>query len=162
MKWTRYLFLIFLGLSLIAFFPTIGSGFVYDFPGWQKEYAQGSFINILDCFGYNGNHQFLHFVFYTFYRIFHIQGFPWYIFFCILHAINGYLLYHLIITLCRQWLINIPSAVAFASAAIFLLHPYSVEAVVWKVCVHYLISLMAVLIILISFVKFTSDNNRKA
>ena len=162
MKWTRYAFIAFLAVSLITFFPSIGSGFVYDFLGWQKEYAQGSFINILDCFGYNGNHQFLHFIFYSFYKIFQIQGFPWYLFFSALHAFNGYLLYKLILSLSRQWGLSIQPLLAFFAVLIFLIHPYSVEPVVWKVCVHYLISLMAVLSILILFIRYIEFNNNKS
>jgi len=161
MKWTRYVFFIFLAVSFLTFLPSIGAGFVYDFLGWQKEYSQGSFIDILDSFGYNGNHQFLHFVFYTFYRIFYIHGFPWFLFFCSLHAVNAYLLYRLMLKLSERWEVNIPPTLAFIGALIFLIHPYSVEAVVWKVCVHYLISLMAILSILILYPKYLELNNKK-
>lgn len=162
MKWTRYVFLIFLAVSFLTFLPSIGAGFVYDFLGWQKEYSQGSFIDIVDSFGYNGNHQFLHFVFYTFYRIFYIQGFPWFLFFSSLHAVNAYLLYRLLLKLSGQWGLKVTPTLAFIGALIFLIHPYSVEAVVWKVCVHYLISLMAVLSILILYLRHLEKNDKRS
>jgi len=161
MKWTRYVFFIFWALSLFSFIPSIGAGFVYDFLGWQDDYAKGSFADILNCFGYNGNHQFLHFVFYSFYQLFNIQGLPWYLFFCSLHAVNGYLLYLLILRLMRQWGGYISPFLAALGAATFLLHPYCVDSVVWKVCVHYLLSLMAVLSILIFFLQYMQTGEKK-
>ncbi|HUR31166.1 MAG TPA: hypothetical protein VMZ69_07015, partial [Saprospiraceae bacterium] len=162
MKWTRYVFFIFLGISLISFIPSIGSGFVFDFPGWQNAYAKGNFGDILNCFGYNGNHQFLHLIFYSFYRIFDIQGVPWYLFFCFLHAINAFLIYRLILAFSRFWNIDISAILAFSGGLIFLLHPYNVEPVVWKVCVHYLMSLMAVLLLHILLIRFIQNNQRNA
>ncbi len=161
MKWTRYVFFIFWALSLFSFIPSIGAGFVFDFLGWQKAYAEGSFVDILHCFGYNGNHQFLHFVFYSFYQLFNIQGLPWYLFFCSLHAVNGYLLYILILRLMHRWGGLISPLLAALAASVFLLHPYSVETVVRKECVHYLLSLLAVLLILLSFLRYTQSGERK-
>ena len=77
MKWTRYVFLIIWVITMLSYIPSIGAGFVFDFPGWQNAYEQGSFGDILNCFGYHGNHQFLHLIFYSFYEIFYIQGIPW-------------------------------------------------------------------------------------
>ncbi len=162
MKSSLYAFLLFWAVALLSFIPSIGSGFVYDFLGWQKEYAQGSFADIINCFGYNGNHQFLHLIFYSFYKLFHIQGFPWYLLFCTLHAVNGYLLYKLILHLARLWEFQIAPSLVLLGVIVFLLHPYSVEPVVWKVCVHYLISLMAILLVLILFINFLQTNNRKS
>jgi hypothetical protein len=154
MKKQGYVFLVCLGVSLISFLPSIGAGFVYDFLGWQKEYSQGTFKDILHCFGYNGHHQFLHLVFFSFYKVFHLAGLPWYLFFCTLHAVNGFLLYKVILAFADQWKINIPPLFALAGSVLFLVHPYNVEPVVWKVCVHYLLSLMAGLAILILFFDY--------
>src|SRR4030095_3423271 len=161
MKWTRYVFFIFWAISLLSFIPSIGAGFVYDFLGWQKTYNEGSFGDILHCFGYYGNHQLLHFVFYNFYKVFHIHGLPWYFFFCSLHAVNGYLFYLLILRLMKQWGGTISPLLAVMGVSAFLLHPYCVEAVVWKACVHYLISLMAILLILILFLSYIESGKKR-
>ena len=161
MNWTKYSFWILLGISLLSFLPSIGAGFVYDFLGWQKEYEQGTYADILNCFGYKGNHQFLHFVFHSFYEIFHINGVAWYLFFSSLHGINAFLLYRLIVQLGKFWGNTIRPELAFAGAVIFLLHPYSVEAVVWKVCVHYLISMMGTMGILLYFLKYHQGPRNK-
>ncbi len=161
MKWTKYVFLIFLAISLLSFLPSVGAGFVYDFLGWQKVYDHGLWSDIINSFGYHGNHQFLHLVFYSFYKIFHIEGIPWYLFFCSLHAANAYLLYLIILKLTRQWGGNISPLMAALGAAAFLLHPYSVEPVVWKVCVHYLLSMMAIMLVFISFLSYIESGERK-
>lgn len=151
----------FLLTALVAYAPTIGAGFVYDFPGWQKEYDAGTFANILDCFGYAGNHQVLHLFFYSFYRLFHIAGWPWYLLFTSLHALNAWLLF---LWLRRQ----LPHAaghgfwLAGLSALLFLLHPYAVEAVVWKVCLHYLLSMSALLGILLAHDLYLEEGSRRA
>jgi len=159
MKFERQIPLLFLAIALVTFAPTIGAGFVYDFPGWQKEYEHGSFGDILTCFGYPGNHQLLHLFFYSFYKLFHISGWPWYLLFTGLHAINGWLLY--------MWMRKRPTfrtgwqtALPWMSTVLFLLHPYAVEAVVWKVCLHYLLSLGAVLGILILHERYLESGRR--
>ncbi|MDQ3016684.1 MAG: hypothetical protein M3R25_08200 [Bacteroidota bacterium] len=147
--------------SLISFIPSIGAGFVFDFPGWQDDYNHGKFSDIINCFGYPGNHQLLHLVFYSFYKLFGVQGLPWYLFFTILHGLNGYLLYHVIIIWMKQWGAKLNYSMALLGVGIFLLHPYNVEPVVWKVCVHYLLSLMAILGIMYFFSQYLQERKRK-
>ncbi|MFZ1678120.1 MAG: hypothetical protein WBP41_04640 [Saprospiraceae bacterium] len=161
MKWTRYVFFIFWALTLLSFIPSIGAGFVFDFLGWQNAYAHGSFRDILNCFGYPGNQQFLHLVFYSFYKIFGIQGFWWYLFFCTLHALNGYILYLFILRIGQKWGGAISPVLAALCAVLFLLHPYEIEAVVWKVCVHYLLSCTELLLIFLAFLSYTESGERK-
>ena len=76
MKSPKLIFPVFLLITLIAFYPTIGAGFVFDFLGWQRVYDAGSFFDFIHSFGYKGNHQSLHFFFYSFYSLFHIKGLP--------------------------------------------------------------------------------------
>ncbi|HZV70942.1 MAG TPA: hypothetical protein VFG10_15405 [Saprospiraceae bacterium] len=161
MKWTRYVFFIFWAVTLLSFIPSIGAGFVYDFLGWQKVYNRGSFADIIHSFGYHGNHQFLHLIFYSFYKLFGTQGLAWYFFFCTLHAVNGYLFYVICKRFVRQWGGTLSPVLAAFGALIFLLHPYCVEPVVWKVCVHYLLSCMEVMLILILFLRYLESGEKK-
>lgn len=148
-------------VSLVSFFPTIRSGFVFDFIGWQDDYDHGKFSDIINCFGYNGNHQVLHLVFYSFYKIFGIQGLPWYLFFSVLHAINGFLLYKVMMVWFEKLKIRINITLIYLGVGIFLLHPYNVEPVVWKVCVHYLLSLMAMLALVYFLPHYLQKGERK-
>jgi hypothetical protein len=162
MKSSRLIFPAFLLITLITYLPTIGAGFVYDFVGWQRVYNLGSFSDIWHCFGYKGNHQVLHFFFYSIYSVFHIQGLPWYIIFCSLHAFNGWLLYKWLLQIKSKWKIQLPALLAAGWCVLFLIHPYNVEPVVWKVCIHYLLSMSAVLGILLVLPKYIYSDYRNA
>jgi hypothetical protein len=161
MKTRSLLFPVFLLITLIAFYPTIGAGFVFDFLGWQRVYDAGSFGDILNSFGYSGNHQVLHFFFYSIYSIFHIKGLPWYIIFCTLHAFNAWLFYSWLTQINLRWKINAPGLLITLTCILFLIHPYNVEPVVWKVCIHYLLSLAAVLILLLYVPRYTEQGEHK-
>ena len=161
MKSTKFIFPAFLLITLITFYPTIGAGFVFDFLGWQRVYDQGSFGDILHSFGYKGNHQALHFFFYSLYSLFHIQGWPWYIIFCSLHAFNAWLVFIWLSEVCKRWQIQAPSLLILLTCLLILVHPYNVEPVVWKVCVHYLLSLTAVLSLLILVLKYLDHGSPK-
>ncbi|MBK8830030.1 MAG: hypothetical protein IPN60_04080 [Saprospiraceae bacterium] len=161
MKSSRLIFPIFLLITLIAFYPTIGAGFVFDFLGWQRAYDAGTFTDIFTSFGYKGNHQALHFFFYSLYSIFHIQGLPWYLIFCSLHAFNGWLLFTWLTQINTRWKINAPGLLIILMCILFLVHPYNVEVVVWKVCVHYLLSLAAVMALVLFIPKYLYQADTK-
>ncbi len=162
MKLSNFVFPVFLLITLVTYFPTIGSGFVYDFLGWQRVYNEGSFSDIFNSFGYKGNHQLLHFFFYSTYSLFHIQGWSWYLIFGSLHALNGWLLYKWLQQVSFRWNLNISNFLITTCCILFLIHPYSVEPVVWKVCIHYLLSFNAVLGILLLSPSYVFDGNRKS
>lgn len=162
MKSSRLIFPFFFLVTLITFYPTIGAGFVFDFLGWQRVYDQGSFAGILNSFGYHGNHQALHFFFYSLYTIFHINGLAWYLLFSALHAFNGWLLYSWLKAINARWQINATGIIILLACMLFLIHPYNVEPVVWKVCIHYLLSLAAVLGLLLLIPGYISIGNKKS
>lgn len=161
MKSSRLIFPIFLLITLIAFYPTIGAGFVFDFLGWQRVYDAGTFTDIFNSFGYKGNHQVLHFFFYGIYSIFHIRGLPWYIIFCSLHAFNAWLLYTWLTQINVRWKMNAPGLLIILMCFLFLVHPYNVEPVVWKVCVHYLLSLAGVMGLMLWAPKYVYQGESK-
>jgi len=161
MKSPRLIFPVFLLITLVAFYPTIGAGFVFDFLGWQRVYDLGSFMDFTHSFGYKGNHQSLHFFFYSFYSLFHIKGLPWYILFCSLHAFNAWLLYTWLKDIHDHWNVKTSGLLLTMICILFLVHPYNVEPVVWKVCIHYLLSLSAVLTVLILIPKYIHGGQQK-
>ena len=158
----KLVLILFFAFTLIAYYPTIGAGFVFDFLGWQRVYNLGSFGDILHCFGYPGNHQTLHFFFYSIYSIFHINGWAWYLIFGGLHALNGWLLYLWIISISKRWKIATPFWLPVLIGLIFLLHPYNVEAVVWKACLHYLLSLGAILGQLLLITQYLNNGKKQS
>ncbi|HEY3385953.1 MAG TPA: hypothetical protein VGK46_05550 [Saprospiraceae bacterium] len=161
MKSSKLAFPVFLLITLIVFYPTIGAGFVFDFLGWQRAYDNGSFADIIHSFGYKGNHQVLHFFFYSFYSLFHIKGLPWYLIFCSLHAFNAWLLFKWVTEINTRWNVKAPGLLIALLCILFLIHPYNVEPVVWKVCVHYLLSLTVVFGLLLLAPKYLHGGERK-
>lgn len=155
---TPIVFISFWMLSLVIYYRTMEAGFVGDFVGWQESYDKGSFKDILNCFGYKGLHQLLHLVFYSFYRLFRTNGLPWYLLFTFLHALNGTLMFRVAHFLVKQLSIKKPAQIAAASALAFLVNPFNVEPLVWKVCVHYLLSLTFLLIILWNVGQYLTNN----
>jgi len=161
MKSTKLVFPFFLLITLIVFYPTIEAGFVFDFLGWQRVYVNGSFADIIHCFGYKGNHQVLHFFFYSIYALFHIKGLPWYIIFSSLHAFNAWLIYKWVMNINTRWNIKAPGLLIILLCMLFLIHPYNVEPVVWKVCIHYLLSCSAVMGLLLLVPKYIYGGKQK-
>jgi hypothetical protein len=161
MKSNKFVFPVFLLITLIVFYPTIGAGFVFDFLGWQRAYDNGTFTDIIHSFGYKGNHQVLHFFFYSLYSLFHISGVPWYLVFCSLHALNAWLLFKWLTSVNTRWNVHAHQLLILFICILFLIHPYNVEPVVWKVCVHYLLSLAAVLGILLLIPGLLYEGKRK-
>ena len=161
MKSNWYLLPLFLLITLISFYPSRDAGFVFDFLGWQRVYDAGSFGDIINSFGYKGNHQVLHFFFYTIYTLFHVKGLPWYIIFCTLHAFNAWLFYMWLVQINTRWKVNASGLLIILTCILFLVNPYHVEPVVWKVCIHYLLSLSAVLAIFLLAPKYIDEGNKK-
>lgn len=133
------------GISLLLYYPARQAGFVMDWFGWQYAYNKGGWSDIPRSFGYPGLQPVLHFFNYTWYRVFGISGWPWYLVFAGLHGVNGFLLYRLVLRVLQAE--KYPDAFwpAFAAAVFFVVSPYQAEAVIWRVCFHYLWSLFLAL-----------------
>lgn len=161
MKNRQWVFPAFLLACLITYIPSIGSGFVFDFPGWQQRYEAGQFSDVLHAFGYPSNQQAMHLFFYSLYKLFYIQGIPWYLVFCGLHAFNVWLTYKWLSALNGRWNLRLQPSIVLLVCFIFLLHPYVIEPVVWKACIHYLLSLAAIMSILHWTTQWLSEWKRK-
>ena len=126
-------------ISLTFYFPTFEYGMVSDFLGWIIKYRAGNLSDFIHSFGYNGLHPFFHLINYTFYKLFGLNAFYWYVFFGVLHGVNGYLVFKIAYRIANH--IKQPPLLTAATAGLlFLLIPYQVEPVTWKACLHYLMS----------------------
>ena len=128
----------FLGFVLWTYAPAFQAGFVTDWLVWQGFYEAGTWADVPRSFGYNGLHPVLHFFNFSMYELFGTSPLPWFLLFCLCHAINGFLLYKL--------MLKLPSnpkntLLFFLGTLLFLLSPYAIEPTVWKVCLHYQLSL---------------------
>jgi hypothetical protein len=150
-----------LSVSFVFYWPTVGAGFVTDFIGWQERFDAGTFSDFLMCFGYPGLQQINCLIFYLLYKLFGLTGLPWYIIFSGLHALNAWLVYLLAIKTGSAFRINMKPIVALVASLIYLLNPYSVEVVVWKVCIHYLISSGLILTGLLFVLDYLESGRKK-
>lgn len=128
---------VFVAVSLAIFWPSRHAGFVVDWLGWQMRYEAGNWADIPKSFGYPALQPVLQFCNYLMFRIFNTEGVPWYLLFATLHGANAWLLYRLTRRLLASEAAMNP---ALAAGFLFLLSPYAAEVVVWRVCLHYLLS----------------------
>jgi len=134
-----FLLFAFCSISLIAYYPARNAGIVTDFLGWLYKYIDGSYADVIHCFGYVGHHQFFHFVNFSIFKVIGVNHFAWYFIFALFHGVNGYLLYRFSEHWFKRWELQLPYASIFI-ALLFLLSPYQVETLTWKACFHYIMS----------------------
>ena len=150
------IYFLFIVLSLLIFYPTRNGGMVTDFTGWMLRYRAGGFTDIATCFGFPSLHQAFHLLNYSFYKIVGMDPFAWYFLYAILHGINTGLLFRLTDIWRKRWRQHSSIIYPLAAAFLFLISPYQVEVVVWKVCIHYLLSTaytLGALLVLIRYLE---------
>ncbi len=135
------------GLITLAgwlYWPALEAGFISDFTGHQMLFENGAALGWWNSYGWHGNQPVLFGLMNAWYHWFGIQPLPWYWLFIGFHAANALLLGLLGY---RVWeraadaSLVIPSALVLS--VFYVIHPYQTEVVVWKVCLHYLISTAA-------------------
>ncbi len=131
---------VFVLLSLIFFYPSYKYGYVTDFLSWLAKYEEGSWADLKDCFDYPGLHHFFHLINFSCFKLVGKSFFGWYIILSVLQGINGFLVYQWVRTFNFSFKLNYSSYFPLFVALCFMLSPYSIEPVVWKACLHYLMS----------------------
>lgn len=150
--------LAFVAVSLAIFWPSRNAGFVVDWLGWQMRYEAGSWLDVPKSFGYQALQPVLQFCNYLMFRVFQTEGLPWYLLFATLHGANGWLLYRLVRRLLNNDTAQSP---ALAAGFLFLLSPYTAEVVVWRVCLHYLLSCTFMLSALHAALEYFETDSRR-
>jgi hypothetical protein len=150
----------FLG-TLLIHWPAHQAGFVADFLGWEKQYREMSFWAFLSTFGHPVHQQLPQFFNIFLYKCFGTWGLPWYLLFCLAHAVNGFLLYRFLLLLGKIWQLSSSVWIAVAGALFFLFSPYVTDATVWKVCFHYLLSGAFTLGSLLGIANYLQTGNKQ-
>ncbi|MBK7870654.1 MAG: hypothetical protein IPJ74_08215 [Saprospiraceae bacterium] len=153
--------LVLLVLTHLFYFPTWRGGFVTDFIGWQARFDHATFIDILYNFSVPSLHQFSNLFFFLLYKWFDTSGLGWYLIFTSAHAINGFLLFRFSKILLDRFQSKHADFIAIGAAFIFLLSPYQTEAVVWKVCLNYLLVGMLMLSVLTRTLEWLENNKKR-
>lgn len=133
------LFILFLVVTLFFYFPTMQAGFVTDVTGGIERIENQPFWKVVYSFGFPALNQVSVLFFYIWYQLFDTWGLPWYLLFCSLHAINGWLAFLFFKNILRQFAIPNASIIAFSGTFLFLIHPYQTEVLVWRACLNYLL-----------------------
>ncbi len=148
--------LIFPVLSLLFFYPTYKYGFVTDFLSWLYKYENGNWSDLKNCFGYDGLHHFFHLINFTVYKIIGKSVFGWYVVMALLHGVNGFLISVWVKRLLITYKLPRYGFLTWFVPISFLFSPYAIEPVVWKACLHYLLSfglIMGGLIYLLEYLQ---------
>jgi len=135
---------------------------VTDFINWIYKYENGSLSDVWHCFNYPGMHQFFHFVNFSIYNIISTNTTAWYLVLSGMHGLNVFIIFKLCKKLIQFYKVeNVntfwPGLVAF----IFLIYPYNIETVIWKACLHYMITLQCLLIGFYFLLKYWQKENLK-
>ncbi len=129
----------FIVVCLLVFWKTIHYGYATDYLGWLNRYRDGSWSDVLTCFGYPGLHQFFHFVNYGLYIIFgsNIAGLG--IVFILGHASTSYLIYRTFRLILNEVDDDKGGLISIFASMLFALSPYVIEVLTWDACFHYII-----------------------
>jgi len=113
---------------------------VTDFLSWLIKYQSQGMEGLSSCFGYPGLHHFFHAINFSLFSLIGKRFMAWYIVLSAMHGLNSFLIY----LLSRKWndkfLKGSHSQIPVLVALIFLVYPFHMEAVIWKACLHYLLT----------------------
>ncbi len=132
--------LFFVAVSMILYWPTRHAGFVTDWFGWQMKYDTATWRDALGSIGYRALHPILHTANLLIYKLFGTNHAVWFTIFSGLHGLNAWMIYNLV-----RRILTVEGGRAeifppLAAALIFLHCPYNAEPLVWRACIHYLLS----------------------
>ena len=161
LKQKRYrLGFLFIAFAILWYYPARNYGFVSDFLGWFHKYQNGSYADVIHCFGYNGLHQFFHLLNFTVFKLFGTSSISWSILFAAFHGLNSFLVFILVKDLTDRWQLKLPHLEWFA-AVMFLIAPFQLEVVSWNACLHYLMSLFVLLSSLLLTIRLLNTKKLK-
>lgn len=149
-------FLFFLLLLCLLYWPAASCGWVSDTLGWLQSIQSDSFVDYLNRshFGVKSFYQTTQLSTWLFYQLAGTNHWLWFFLHLGLQALNGTLLFTLVQSLLKDF--NIPEAasIAFSAALLFVCSPYANEVIVWKAAFHYLQGIAFLLGIVIFQIRY--------
>ncbi len=147
-------------LALVLYWPTRHAGFVHDFTGWYERYQEYGFSGISHCFGYHRLQHVMHTLHFLIYKLFDTSPLPWYIIYSVLFGFVTFGVYWLG-KLLLQFIGLEKDSFPLIASFLFLIHPFHTTTVVWKVCFHYLLATLFVILVVGYMLKWITDPERK-
>ncbi len=151
---------LFLVLVHLLYARTWQAGFVSDFTGFLHRIDGASLQGVWDCFGFPALHQVTNFFLFCFVKWFGVGGIGWYFVSTSLHVANAFLGFVLAKKIFEKFGHEHPETPAFIASLLFLLSPYQVEVVVWRVCFNFLFCTLTMLGSLLLWVKYCEAKQR--
>ncbi len=139
MQLRYFIYPFFIIVCLLVFWRTVDYGFATDYLGWLNRYREGSWADVITCFGYPGLHQFFHFINYSIYSIFGPDIKSIGIIFILAHANTSYLIYRTLRLLLSEIDEDKGGLISIFTAMLFTISPYGIEVLTWDACLHYII-----------------------
>lgn len=134
---------------------------VTDFLSWMIKYQTQGAGGLVSCFAYPGLHHFFHAINFSIFSLIGKSFLGWYIVLSTMHGLNAFLIY----LLSRKWNDRfIPrkhSHIPVLAALIFLVYPFHMEAVIWKACLHYLLTTCYLLSSIILWINYLDTEKWK-
>ena len=134
-----FIFIGLLSLTLFFYLPTLEAGFVTDVTSGIERIQGQPFRNIIYSFGFPALNQLSILGFYLLYTLFGLNGWPWYLVFCGLHALNAFLSFIIYSQFFQYFSVKQARSISLMGALCFLLSPYQTEVLVWRACLNYLL-----------------------
>lgn len=145
-------------ITQVLYHPLVNSGFVTDFTGLLERFEDAPAVAILNSFGFPALQPILNFFLYSFYQLFDTWGLPWYFIYSTVFALNSFLLYLLIKNIGAQFNFQNASFVAIFVAFLFIISPYQVEVLFWRVLFNFLAVTNFIFLALLLTVKYVRVN----
>ena len=158
----KYLFL-FLWIGVFTIYlPSYQGGFFSDYSGFLAEHQRLSFVEFLNL-NPSSLYQGVNLVHYIFISLFGTNPIPYYLIFISLHALNGCLAFQFFrrFFLTLGWQANNLKIPLLLGICIWVFSPLMVEVVVWKACIHYLITVAMMLFMLNWLIQYFETKHRK-
>ena len=113
-------------------------------------------------FGFPALNQISVFLFYVLYQFFLTNGFGWYLVYCLLHAVNAFLLFKITQRVLVMFEIDkLNQYVAVVGSLFFLISPYQSEVLVWRACQNYLLATCFIFCCILNVLKYIEQPSKK-
>lgn len=153
----KYWFILFPLISIIWYLPTYQYGFTNDFIIWYERYKQFDLLDLWKPIEGGGFRFLYHTINYGLVKILGASHVMWFILFALLHGLNANLVFRLVRNLKLRWLLDL-KYLEWVVAFLFLVSPFQLESIVYKISIHYLLSLMCLLYGLKILVQILEQN----
>jgi len=135
-------FILFWIITGIVYRNAWGNQFIDDFLTGYVEFEERGWLAMVDSLGFTSLYYGKDLISLSFYEVFGLNKWAWWLLFTGMHALNAFLGSGFIQNILERNQINHARLISSSGALLFLLSPYQTENVVWGATMHYGISMI--------------------